>query len=51
MRAARRAQQQQRNRFAGVRPLHDLGAKLREAGREAAGRVAESFAIPLPLAA
>jgi alpha-L-glutamate ligase-like protein len=48
-RAARRAQQH--SRFAGVHPLHDLSTKLREAGREAAGRVAGTFGMPVSLAA
>lgn len=40
-----------RHRYAGVRPLQDLGAALREASREAAARIAGALAAPAPLAA
>jgi hypothetical protein len=42
---------QHRHRYAGARPLHDLGTAMSGAAREAAGRVAGAFAIPVPLAA
>ncbi len=48
-RAARRGEH--RHRFSGVRPLHDLGAALRGAGRDIAGRLAGALAVPTPVAA
>ena len=38
-----------RHRYAGVRPLYDLGASLRRAGRETARRIALAPAAPAPL--
>lgn len=49
-RRARRAEQAP-SRFVGLRPLHSAGSVLRDVGREMAGRMAGTFAMPAPLAA